>query len=123
MPSPGRIEVIHVADRAFALSVRDPELTVDQPVGAGGDNDGPTPVELFVAALASCVACDAVRFLQLLPGASKPHQATEPTGALNLRSADKELSRLDEVSRDWRRLISVPNRPPFSGQPALEMAS
>ncbi|MFR0354706.1 OsmC family protein [Streptomyces sediminimaris] len=63
---PGQIEVTHVADRAFALFVRDHELTVDQPLEAGGDNDGPTPVELFVASLASCVASDAVRFLQLL---------------------------------------------------------
>ncbi|PWI17956.1 osmotically inducible protein OsmC [Streptomyces sp. Act143] len=63
---PGRIEVTHVADRAFALFIREHELSVDQPVEAGGDNDGPTPVELFVAALAACVAADAVRFLQLL---------------------------------------------------------
>ncbi len=31
---------------------------------AGGDNDGPTPVELFVASLAACVAFYAGRFLQ-----------------------------------------------------------
>ncbi|MFJ9539175.1 OsmC family protein [Streptomyces sp. NPDC101225] len=63
---PGRIEVTHVADRALALFVRDHEITVDQPVEAGGDDDGPTPVELFVASLSACVASDAVRFLQLL---------------------------------------------------------
>jgi len=63
---PGRIEVTHVADRAFALFVRDHELTVDQPVERGGDNDGPTPAELLVAAVASCAASDSARFLQLL---------------------------------------------------------
>ncbi|MDN3028986.1 OsmC family protein [Streptomyces sp. S.PB5] len=63
---PGRIEATHIADRAFALFVRDHELTVDQPVETGGDNDGPTPVELFVASLTACVASDATRFLQLL---------------------------------------------------------
>ncbi|MHC5906771.1 OsmC family protein [Streptomyces sp. S6] len=63
---PGRIEVTHVADRAFALFVRDHELTVDQPVERGGDDDGPTPVELLVAAVASCAASDSARFLQLL---------------------------------------------------------
>ncbi|MEU8865667.1 OsmC family protein [Streptomyces umbrinus] len=62
---PGRIEVAHVAGHAFAASVRGHELTVDEPVEAGGDNDGPTAVELFAASLASCVACDAVRFLHL----------------------------------------------------------
>ena len=63
---PGQIKVAQVAEGALALFVRDHELTVDQPVEAGGGNDGPTPVELFVATLASCVASDAVRFLQLL---------------------------------------------------------
>ncbi|GAQ50350.1 OsmC family protein [Streptomyces acidiscabies] len=63
---PGLIEVTHVANRAFALFVRDHELTVDQPVEEGGDNDGPTPLELFVSALASCAASDATRFLRLL---------------------------------------------------------
>ncbi|MDX3387235.1 OsmC family protein [Streptomyces niveiscabiei] len=63
---PGRVEVTHVADRAFALFVRDHELTVDEPVEEGGDNEGPTPLELFVSALASCAASDATRFLRLL---------------------------------------------------------
>ncbi|MEV0740226.1 OsmC family protein [Streptomyces sp. NPDC050549] len=64
--SPGRIEVAHVSDHLFAALVRGHELTVDEPVEAGGDNDGPTAVELFVTSLASCAACDAVRFLRLL---------------------------------------------------------
>jgi len=61
---PGHVEVTHIADQAFAVFVRDHELTVDQPVESGGDNDGPTPVELFVASLVSCVAYYAGRFLQ-----------------------------------------------------------
>ncbi|MBO1333019.1 OsmC family protein [Streptomyces sp. VRA16 Mangrove soil] len=61
---PGRVEVTHVAHQAYAVFVRDHEFTVDQPSDAGGDNEGPTPVELFVASLASCVAYYAGRFLQ-----------------------------------------------------------
>ena len=37
-------------------TVRGHELVVDQPRPDGGDDIGPTPTELFVAALASCVA-------------------------------------------------------------------
>ncbi|MGA4837597.1 OsmC family protein [Streptomyces sp. G45] len=44
--------------------VRDHELIVDQPFTAGGDDDGPTPVELFVASLATCAASYAGRFPQ-----------------------------------------------------------
>ncbi|UIX34151.1 OsmC family protein [Streptomyces sp. GQFP] len=61
---PGRVEVTQLRNQAFAVFVRDHELTVDQPVEAGGDNEGPTPVEFFVASLASCVAYYAGRFLQ-----------------------------------------------------------
>lgn len=61
---PGQIDVTHVAGQAYAVFVRDHELTVDQPVEAGGDNEGPTPVELFVVSLTACVAYYAGRFLQ-----------------------------------------------------------
>lgn len=60
----GRIDVTHVAGQSYAVFVRDHELTVDQPVEAGGSDDGPTPVELFVSSLAACVAYYAGRFLQ-----------------------------------------------------------
>jgi uncharacterized OsmC-like protein len=39
----------------YGVQVRGHELIVDQPTDAGGTNLGPTPVELLVASLASCV--------------------------------------------------------------------
>jgi uncharacterized OsmC-like protein len=50
------------ADR-YAVQVRGHELIVDQPADAGGTDLGPTPVELFVASLASCVTHYAGSFL------------------------------------------------------------
>ena len=47
----------------FTIGVRGHEVVVDQPVGEGGTDAGPTPTELFVAGLASCVAFYAGRFL------------------------------------------------------------
>jgi putative redox protein len=38
------------------IRVRGHELIVDQPRDSGGEDAGPTPVDLFVASLASCVA-------------------------------------------------------------------
>jgi uncharacterized OsmC-like protein len=61
---PGCIDVTHAGGQSYAVSVREHELTIDQPVEAGGDDDGPTPVELFVASLASCVAYYSGRYLQ-----------------------------------------------------------
>lgn len=47
----------------FDIGVRDHVITVDQPVADGGTDTAPTPTELFVAGLASCVAFYARRYL------------------------------------------------------------
>jgi putative redox protein len=52
----------HSGDR-FHIAIRGHELIIDQPLDMGGDDTGPTPTELFVAGLASCVAFYARRFL------------------------------------------------------------
>ncbi len=47
----------------YRVRVRGHELVVDQPVEDGGADAGPSPTELFVAGLASCVAFYAGRYL------------------------------------------------------------
>lgn len=47
----------------FAIDIRDHEVVVDQPPQMHGDDLGPTPTELFIASLASCVAFYARRYL------------------------------------------------------------
>jgi putative redox protein len=59
-----RIEVeLEERDR-YRIGVGGHELWVDQPVEDGGADSAPTPTELFVAGLASCVAFYAGRFLR-----------------------------------------------------------
>jgi uncharacterized OsmC-like protein len=48
----------------YAIAVRGHQVTVDQPESDGGEDTAPTPTELFVAGLASCVAFYAGRFLK-----------------------------------------------------------
>lgn len=48
----------------FDIAIRDHLVTVDQPLDLGGDDLGPTPTELFVAGLATCVAFYARRYLR-----------------------------------------------------------
>jgi len=57
------ITVHHEEGDRFAIDIRGHVVVVDQPIGAGGANEGPTPTELFVAGLASCVGFYAERFL------------------------------------------------------------
>jgi putative redox protein len=54
----------HLGGDRFAVDVRAHTITVDQPTDAGGEDAGPTPTELFVAGLASCVAFYARRYLE-----------------------------------------------------------
>jgi putative redox protein len=60
----GVMQVRWRGDDRFDIQVRDHTITVDQPVELGGADVGPTPTELFVAGLASCVAFYARRYLR-----------------------------------------------------------
>ena len=60
---PKALTVAHQGGDRFRIRVRGHEIDVDQPVGDGGEDTAPTPTELFVAGLASCVAFYARRYL------------------------------------------------------------
>ena len=57
------MDVRFVAGEAYEVAVRGHRVLVDQPADAGGQDSAPTPTELFVASLATCVAFYAGRFL------------------------------------------------------------
>ena len=59
----GQVDVAYVGGEQYEIDMRGHRVRVDQPVGAGGDDLAPTPVELFVASLAGCVAYHAGRYL------------------------------------------------------------
>jgi putative redox protein len=59
----GQVAVRHVAGDSYAVTVRGHAVLADQPVRDGGQDTGPTPTELLVAALASCIAFYAGRYL------------------------------------------------------------
>lgn len=57
------MDVTFVAGESYEVRVRDHRVVVDQPAVVGGQDLAPTPTELFVASLASCVAFYAGRYL------------------------------------------------------------
>ena len=57
------MDIRFVAGEAYEVTVRGHRLVVDQPADAGGQDSAPTPTELFLASLATCVAFYAGRFL------------------------------------------------------------
>lgn len=57
------LRVEYEAGDRFRIAVRQHTITVDQPVEDGGEDLAPTPTELFIASLASCVAFYVRRYL------------------------------------------------------------
>lgn len=57
------LTVQHLDGDRFSIEIRGHTITVDQPEEAGGADTAPTPTELFIAGLASCVAFYARRYL------------------------------------------------------------
>lgn len=58
------MRVEHEGEDRYRIRIRGHELIVDQTKDDGGGDAGPTPTELFVAGLASCVAFYVGRFLR-----------------------------------------------------------
>jgi uncharacterized OsmC-like protein len=58
-----QLDVRFVAGESYEVGVRGHRVLVDQPSGLGGGDTAPTPTELFVASLATCVAFYAGRYL------------------------------------------------------------
>jgi putative redox protein len=50
------LTVVALGGDRHRISVRGHEIVVDQPLDGGGEDSGPTPTDLFVASLGSCVA-------------------------------------------------------------------
>jgi uncharacterized OsmC-like protein len=57
------MDVRFVFGEAYEVAVRGHRVMVDQPSDLGGEDGAPTPTELFVASLATCVAFYAGRYL------------------------------------------------------------
>ena len=59
----GQVEVSYLGGESYAIATRGHTLLTDQPAAAGGTDTAMTPTELLIAALSSCVAFYAGRYL------------------------------------------------------------
>lgn len=87
------ITVTHQTGSAFSVQTRTHHWYVDQPDPAGTEQ-GPTPVELFVAALAGCAAHYAVGYLldQRLP-----HEGLQVRCRWSMRTAPARVAKVSFV--------------------------
>ena len=104
-----RVTVAHEGGDRFSIGIRGHVLHVDQPESDGGTDTAPTPTELFVASLASCVAFYARRYLQRhnLPEDGLSVAADAEFGAKPSRVATITVSLTlpDEVPQDKRAAL------------------
>lgn len=84
------ISVTHLAGEKFQIETRDHVVLVDQP-SEGGDEVGPTPVELLVMALTACAAHYAVGHLR---ARGLPAQGLTVTGRWSMRAAPARVGRV-----------------------------
>ena len=87
------MRVEHRGDDKFDINIRGHVVRVDQPVKDGGEDTAPTPTELFIASLASCVAFYARRYLARhnLPTEGLAVEATFEMGSRPARVAGIEV--------------------------------
>ena len=82
--------VAHNGGDMLSIAIRGHVIHVDQPESDGGDDTAPSPTELFVASLASCVAFYARRYLPR-------HNLTE--GGLTVAAKAESGSQPSRVAR------------------------
>jgi len=105
-----RMDITFLAGESYEVAMRGHRVLVDQPVEAGGEDAAPTPTELFVASLATCVAFYAGRYLTS-HGYSRDGLAVSA-------SFDMATDRPARVS-DIRLAVRVPADLPAARRPAL----
>ena len=106
---PGTVVVGYQQGDRFEITVRHHVLHADQPVPDGGDDSAPTPTELFVVSLASCVAFYARRFLAR-------HEL--PATGLSVTAEFEMATRPTRVG-DIDLTIHLPDAVPDDKRPAL----
>lgn len=125
------IVVTHEGGLRFAARVRSHTVVVDQPVGAGGDDVAPTPLELMATSLATCVALYVQQYLhsRRLPyegmrvevdqiGAGNPHRIGELSVRVALPATipEEHMRRLEHVAR------SCPAHATLTHSPSIRVA-
>lgn len=100
------MRVEHLGGDRFAIDVRGHRVLVDQPAEAGGQDSAPTPTELFVASLASCVAFYARRYLRrhglATEGLAVDADFVLGTGPARVSDIDVRITLPDDVPEERR---------------------
>jgi putative redox protein len=124
-----RITVKHRQGQCFDIGVRGYPLVSDEPVTAGGDDEGPTPTELMVAGLAACSADEVVKCLVAIGARFEPTEVgadfTWDAKGRRVESIRLSVTLPEEVSNSTREkvllsMLSCPGRKMLAEPPTVE---
>jgi putative redox protein len=102
------IVVRYLQGDRLTAAVRGHEVTVDQPVADGGEDLAPTPTDLFVSGLATCIGFYAERYLR--------RHDLDPTGLVVESEYDFSQDGPARVS-DIRISVTAPGLPEARREP------
>jgi len=106
-----QMEVTYIDGESYEIAIRSHRVVVAQPTETGGGDVAPTPTELFVASVASCVAFYAGRYLT-----RHGYRRTGLSVSARFEFAPDRPSRVGEITME----VKVPSDLPESRWPALE---
>ena len=88
-----KLSVNYLDGRSFEASVRNHKFRIDLPLVAKGKDTGPTPPELFVASLASCIGMYLVFYCE--------KKKIDPTGIKIETNYEKTADRIEKISVEF----------------------
>jgi uncharacterized OsmC-like protein len=88
-----KMSVKYLEGRSFEASVRNHKFNIDLPLAARGSDTGPTPPELFVASLASCVGMYLVFYCE--------KAKMDPAGIKIEADYEKTVDRIEKISVEF----------------------
>lgn len=110
----GLVDVAFTGGESYEALVRGHRIVVDQPVADGGADSAPTPVELLAAALATCAAFYAGRYLS-----GRGYARDGLTVSAGFTMAADRPARVSEI----RLVVTPPAGLPSQRRPALRAAA
>ncbi|MFA4915341.1 MAG: OsmC family protein [Syntrophales bacterium] len=97
------ISIKHESGLCFSVSVRGHRFLVDMGKGDGGADEGPSPAELLVASIGSCVSAHIVKYCQT---SKIPYEGMELNVTFQITDEDNK-KRISHIVGD----ISLPQDP------------
>ncbi len=106
----GKVEINYMNSMKFEAKNRSHTVIIDQPQAGGGEDEGPTPPEIFVDALGSCIGVYVLAFCK--------NTGLDPKGMKIILDWEKAIDKPARIQKISAK-IELPNADPGPRKAAL----